>query len=125
MSSHYIRRDGNGGVNVSYSVLVTILALFSIAGYVINTVTAYNTIQNDISSTNKEVAVLEKRIEKDESSFDAAKSDHEARLQVCEKNSAVIGTQLQTLNTNMVALQKDIKEMSQALYRHMGDTPGN
>lgn len=62
----YLKKDGNGGINISHAMIGSLLAIFTILGSCISQVMAYGELTQqveDISDAVKEITVLDKRID--------------------------------------------------------------
>lgn len=100
---HYLRSDGNGGVNISMSMIALSSLVILILGTLGSSVYAYGTLNSKVDNINKFIDDnYQKRIDWG--------SSLEGRVNNCEQNYAVISSKLDTIQRDIIEVKTDVKE---------------
>jgi Tfp pilus assembly protein PilX len=108
---HYIRADGNGGINISTSMMALVTLTLLVLGSLASTVYAYGSLNNKVDQL--------------ETYFQEAGPRHTAemdavrlRLDATERSNTIVTTKLDQI-------QSDLKEVKTDLKEHMADSPNS
>lgn len=108
---HYFQRDGNGGFLISKSMLAMVVTLLVLSGYVINSVMAYSTMQNQIEDNTESVRHIDDYINTADIENPKIIKDITASINDNREDISIIKTKIDYISESVTEIKETLRNM--------------